>query len=81
MELPGQAPKSVAEEKVLIWGAGGSVGGYAVQFAKAVGYTGKYRILGVALFGWKAELSSCCNGLSSRLRPSQDSGSIDSTGL
>lgn len=41
MELPGQAPASVAKEKVLIWGAGGSVGGYAVQFAKSVGYTGR----------------------------------------
>lgn len=40
MELPGKAPASVSEEKVLIWGAGGSVGGYAVQFAKSVGYTG-----------------------------------------
>ena len=40
MELPGQAPKSVENEKVLIWGAGGSVGGYAVQYTKSVGYTG-----------------------------------------
>lgn len=40
MELPGQAPESVSKEKVLIWGAGGSVGGYAVQYAKSVGYTG-----------------------------------------
>jgi len=39
MLLPGQAPASAADEKVLIWGAGGSVGGYAVQFAKSVGYT------------------------------------------
>ncbi|KAI2480255.1 oxidoreductase domain containing protein [Pyrenophora tritici-repentis] len=27
------------EEKVLIWGAGGAVGSYAVQYAKQVGYT------------------------------------------
>jgi NADPH:quinone reductase-like Zn-dependent oxidoreductase len=44
MELPGQAPASVKYEKVLIWGAGGSVGGYAVQYAKQVGYTGKHSI-------------------------------------
>lgn len=28
-----------AEDKVLIWGAGGAVGSYAVQYAKSVGYT------------------------------------------
>ncbi len=32
------APES-DNEKVLIWGAGGAVGGYAVQYAKIVGYT------------------------------------------
>ncbi|KAH8728143.1 oxidoreductase domain-containing protein [Phaeosphaeriaceae sp. PMI808] len=36
MGLPGSGSK---DEKVLIWGAGGAVGSYAVQFAKAVGYT------------------------------------------
>ena len=40
MELPGKAEKSVSREKVLIWGAEGAVGGYAVQLKK-VGYTGK----------------------------------------
>jgi NADPH:quinone reductase-like Zn-dependent oxidoreductase len=39
MGLPGQASQSVAGEKVLIWGAGGSVGGYAVQYSKSVGHT------------------------------------------
>ena len=38
MELPGQAHRSVSDEKVLIWGAGGSFGGYAVQYAKSLGY-------------------------------------------
>ena len=33
MELPGSGNE---EEKVLIWGAGGAVGSYAVQFAKQV---------------------------------------------
>ena len=33
MGLPGTVTK---EEKVLIWGAGGAVGSYAVQFAKQV---------------------------------------------
>ncbi|KAF2034052.1 GroES-like protein [Setomelanomma holmii] len=28
-----------SEEKVLIWGAGGAVGSYAVQYAKSVGHT------------------------------------------
>ncbi|KAF2815753.1 GroES-like protein [Mytilinidion resinicola] len=28
-----------ADEKVLIWGAGGAVGSYAVQYAKSVGHT------------------------------------------
>ncbi|KAF2864919.1 chaperonin 10-like protein [Massariosphaeria phaeospora] len=28
-----------AEEKVLVWGAGGAVGSYAVQYAKIVGHT------------------------------------------
>ncbi|KAH7406748.1 oxidoreductase domain-containing protein [Phaeosphaeria sp. MPI-PUGE-AT-0046c] len=36
MGVPGSGNK---EEKVLIWGAGGAVGSYAVQFAKSVGYT------------------------------------------
>lgn len=39
MPLPGSTPPPSASEKVLIWGAGGSVGGYAVQFAHSVGYT------------------------------------------
>lgn len=42
MPLPGQASASTEKEKVLIWGAGGSVGGYAVQYAKSVGYTGEF---------------------------------------
>lgn len=33
MGKPGSGAK---EEKVLIWGAGGAVGSYAVQFAKQV---------------------------------------------
>ena len=33
METPG---KEESEEKVLIWGAGGAVGSYAVQYAKSV---------------------------------------------
>jgi NADPH:quinone reductase-like Zn-dependent oxidoreductase len=33
MGLPGTGTK---KEKVLIWGAGGAVGSYAVQFAKQV---------------------------------------------
>ena len=41
MGLPGQRAKDAPEEKVLIWGAGGAVGGYAVQYAKSVGYTGQ----------------------------------------
>ncbi|EUC27879.1 hypothetical protein COCCADRAFT_41509 [Bipolaris zeicola 26-R-13] len=36
MGKPGSGAK---EEKVLIWGAGGAVGSYAVQFAKQAGYT------------------------------------------
>ncbi|KAF2828204.1 GroES-like protein [Ophiobolus disseminans] len=36
MEVPGSGEK---KEKVLIWGAGGAVGSYAVQYAKHVGYT------------------------------------------
>ena len=48
MELPGQAPASVSQEKVLIWGAGGSVGGYAVQYAKSVGYTGMNFLYAIA---------------------------------
>jgi NADPH:quinone reductase-like Zn-dependent oxidoreductase len=39
MEVPGGRVATAAEEKVLIWGAGGAVGGYAVQYAKSVGYT------------------------------------------
>jgi NADPH:quinone reductase-like Zn-dependent oxidoreductase len=27
-----------SEEKVLVWGAGGAVGAYAVQYAKSVSY-------------------------------------------
>jgi len=38
MPRPGQRT-SAKEERVLIWGAGGGVGGYAVQYAKSVGYT------------------------------------------
>lgn len=40
MELPGEKVADDPEEKVLIWGAGGAVGGYAVEYAKSVGYTG-----------------------------------------
>ncbi|KAJ4288476.1 hypothetical protein N0V90_011712 [Kalmusia sp. IMI 367209] len=36
MERPG---KGKSEEKVVIWGAGGAVGSYAVQYAKSVGHT------------------------------------------
>ncbi|RMZ70799.1 alcohol dehydrogenase [Pyrenophora seminiperda CCB06] len=36
MGKPGSGNK---EEKVLIWGAGGAVGSYAVQYAKQVGFT------------------------------------------
>jgi NADPH:quinone reductase-like Zn-dependent oxidoreductase len=39
MKLPGQRVAKDPEEKVLIWGAGGAVGGYAIQFSKSVGYT------------------------------------------
>ena len=39
MEVPGGRAATAQEEKVLIWGAGGAVGGYAVQYAKSVGYT------------------------------------------
>ncbi|KAI9862470.1 MAG: hypothetical protein M1813_004321 [Trichoglossum hirsutum] len=38
MEKPGEALAKKGE-RVLIWGAGGSVGGYAVQYAKSVGYS------------------------------------------
>jgi NADPH:quinone reductase-like Zn-dependent oxidoreductase len=41
MEQPGGRADDAPEEKVLIWGAGGAVGGYAVQYAKSVGYTGE----------------------------------------
>jgi NADPH:quinone reductase-like Zn-dependent oxidoreductase len=33
MGVPGSGAE---EEKVLIWGAGGAVGSYAVQYAKSV---------------------------------------------
>lgn len=36
MGVPGSAKE---EEKVLIWGAGGAVGSYAVQYAKSVSWT------------------------------------------
>lgn len=36
MEKPG---KGKSEEKVLVWGAGGAVGSYAVQYAKSVSTT------------------------------------------
>ncbi|KAL5388164.1 hypothetical protein DPSP01_003153 [Paraphaeosphaeria sporulosa] len=36
MEKPG---KGTEDEKVLVWGAGGAVGSYAVQYAKSVGHT------------------------------------------
>ncbi|KAH7071597.1 oxidoreductase domain-containing protein [Paraphoma chrysanthemicola] len=36
MGVPGSGK---AEDKVLIWGAGGAVGSYAVQYAKSVGHT------------------------------------------
>jgi NADPH:quinone reductase-like Zn-dependent oxidoreductase len=39
MALPGEQPANAQTEKVLIWGAGGAVGGYAVQYAKSAGYT------------------------------------------
>ncbi len=39
MEVPGGRAATAPEEKVLIWGAGGAVGGYAVQYARSVGYT------------------------------------------
>jgi NADPH:quinone reductase-like Zn-dependent oxidoreductase len=39
MEVPGGRLASAPEQKVLIWGAGGAVGGYAVQYSKSVGYT------------------------------------------
>jgi len=42
MELLGERAQDAPEEKVLIWGAGGAVGGYAVQYAKSVGYTGQF---------------------------------------
>ncbi|KAG9243791.1 hypothetical protein BJ878DRAFT_542925 [Calycina marina] len=38
IELTGQAPNSAKDENVLTWGAGESVGGYAVQFAKPGGH-------------------------------------------
>jgi NADPH:quinone reductase-like Zn-dependent oxidoreductase len=39
MELPGERPADAPAQKVLVWGAGGAVGGYAVQYAKSAGYT------------------------------------------
>ena len=40
MGKPGETDKATAErEKVLIWGAGTSVGAYAIQYARNVGYT------------------------------------------
>lgn len=36
MEKPG---KGADDEKVLVWGAGGAVGSYAVQYAKSVSAT------------------------------------------
>jgi NADPH:quinone reductase-like Zn-dependent oxidoreductase len=42
MEIPGQRAQDAPEEKALIWGAGGAVGGYAVQYAKSAGYTGAW---------------------------------------
>jgi NADPH:quinone reductase-like Zn-dependent oxidoreductase len=39
MGLPGQRQATTPEQRVLIWGAGGAVGGYAVQYAQIVGYT------------------------------------------
>jgi NADPH:quinone reductase-like Zn-dependent oxidoreductase len=38
MPRPG-SKKVDSKEKVLVWGAGGSVGGYAVQYAKEAGFT------------------------------------------
>jgi NADPH:quinone reductase-like Zn-dependent oxidoreductase len=46
MEMPGGRAADAPEEKVLIWGAGGAVGGYAVQYAKSVGYTGEFVVFG-----------------------------------
>jgi NADPH:quinone reductase-like Zn-dependent oxidoreductase len=66
MELPSTAPASVAKEKVLIWGAGGSVGGYAVQFAKSVGYTGK-RFLSSPAKVYLLTDSSDCHSVTSRI--------------
>lgn len=40
MSLPSPTPDpTLKEEKVLIWGAGGAVGQYAVQYAASVGHT------------------------------------------
>jgi NADPH:quinone reductase-like Zn-dependent oxidoreductase len=54
MELPGQRKEAAKEERVLIWGAGGAVGGYAVQYAKSVGYI----VIATASPAWKKHLEA-----------------------
>ena len=75
MELPGEAPQSVSKEKVLIWGAGGSVGGYAVQYAKSVGYTG---MIHSSTTYSGAKETSHCNGITTRVRALESPGSFNS---
>ena len=65
MELPGERAQDAPEEKVLIWGAGGAVGGYAVQYAKSVGYTG---LSTSSMYVSELISASDRNSFSSRLR-------------